>query len=125
MPYTTSRRMFLMSRPLGEDDLLIQQFEGSEGISRLFEFRLLMLSEDDSVAVGDMVGKRVTLRIETDEGERYWLGMVSAFERGRRVAAPTGSDSRITRYRCEVDAWLGIPTGRQDPRRYQEQQVHE
>ena len=32
MPYSTSRRMFLLSTPLGEDALLIQQFEGSEGI---------------------------------------------------------------------------------------------
>src|SRR3546814_20996940 len=59
MPYTTSRRMFLLSTPRGEDALLIQQFEGREGISRLFEFRLLMLSEDDSVAAGDRKSTRL------------------------------------------------------------------
>src|SRR3546814_18405603 len=98
MPYTTSRRMFLLSTPLGEDALLIQQFEGSEGISRLFEFRLLMLSEDDSFAAGDLVGKRVTLRIETAEGERSWLGMVSASEHVGRVTDTPGSEADITIY---------------------------
>ncbi|HEY9541990.1 MAG TPA: type VI secretion system tip protein VgrG [Luteimonas sp.] len=125
MPYTTSRRMFLLSTPLGEDALLIQQFEGSEGISRLFEFRLLMLSEDDSVAAGDLVGKRVTLRIETAEGERYWLGMVSAFERVGRVPDPAGSEAEMTSYRCEVVPWLWFLTLHKDTRVFQEQSVPE
>src|SRR3546814_16536875 len=125
MPYTTSRRMFLLSTPLGEDALLIQQFEGSEGISRLFEFRLLMLSEDDSVAAGDLVGKRVTLRIETAEGERYWLGMVSAFERVGRVPDPAGSEAEMTSYRCEVVPWLWFLTLHKATRVFQEQTVPE
>src|SRR3546814_19678539 len=102
MPYTTSRRMFLLSTPLGEDALLIQQFEGSEGISRLFEFRLLMLSEDDSVAAGDLVGQRVTLRIETAEGERSWLGMVSACARVGRVPDSAGRVAEMHSSRFEV-----------------------
>src|SRR3546814_20107771 len=68
MPYTTSRRMFLLSTPLGEDDLLIQQFEGSEGLSRLFEFRLLMPSVDDSVAAGELIGKSGTIALWTTAG---------------------------------------------------------
>src|SRR3546814_12930747 len=125
MPYTTSRRMFLLSTPLGEDALLIQQFEGSEGISRLFEFRLLMLSEDDSVAAGDLVGKRVTLRIETAERERYWLGMVSAFERVGRVPDPAGSEAAITTHRCEVVPWLWFLTLPKDTRVFTQQSVPE
>src|SRR3546814_12724693 len=84
-----------------------------------------MLSEDDSVAAGDLVGKRVTLRIETAEGERYWLGMVSAFERDGRVPDPAGSEAEMTRYRCEVVPWLWFLTLHKDTRVLQEQSVPE
>src|SRR3546814_8185760 len=84
-----------------------------------------MLSGDDSVAAEDLVGKRVTLRIETAEGERYWLGMVSAFERVGRVPDPAGSEAEMTSYRCEVVPWLWFLTLHKDTRVFQEQSVPE
>lgn len=119
MPYTTSRRMFLLSTPLGEDVLLIQQFEGSEGVSRLFEFRLLMVAEDDNIAAEDLIGKRVTLRIETPEGERFWLGMVSSFERVGRAFDPGASETELTSYHCEVVPWLWFMSLQKDTRIFQ------
>lgn len=123
MPYTTSRRMFLLSTPLGEDALLIQQFEGREAMSRLFEFSLLMVSEDDAITAADLVGKRVSLRIETAEDERFWLGMVSSFERVARVPDPGGSEAELTSYRCEVVPWLWLLTLQKDTRIFQDQSV--
>lgn len=122
MPYT-SRRMFLLSTPLGEDALLIQQFEGDEGMSRLFEFRLLMVSEDDSITARDLIGKRVTLRIETAEDERFWLGMVSSFERVGRGPDPGGSEAEMTSYRCEVVPWLWFMKLQKDTRIFQDKSV--
>ena len=47
---TTSNRMFFLTpKEYGEDDLLIEEMSGQEGVSKLFEFRLKLLSERDDI----------------------------------------------------------------------------
>ena len=125
MPYSTSQRMFLLSTPLGEDALLIQQFEGSEGMSRLFHFDLALLSEMDNIGADELVGKRVTLRIETAGGERHWTGMVSSFERLGSFADPGAEGARLTSYRCTVVPWLWFLSLHEDTRAFQNLSIPE
>lgn len=125
MPYSTSQRMFLLSTPLGEDALLIQEFEGSEAMSQLFKFDMTLLSEMDNIGADRLVGKRVTLRIETADDERHWTGMVSAFERVGSFADPGAEGARLTSYRCTVVPWLWFMSLHEDTRAFQNLSIPE
>ena len=125
MAYTTSRRMFLLSTPLGEDALLINELQGTERVSQLFEFTLTMLSERDDIQATDLVGKRVTLRIETPEDERHWTGLVSSFLHIGQVRAPGAADESLTSYQCTVVPWLWPLTLNEDSRVFQNQTIPE
>ncbi|AKC85903.1 type VI secretion system Vgr family protein [Pseudoxanthomonas suwonensis] len=123
MGYTTSRRMYQLSTPLGEDALLIQEFEGVEGVSRPFEFRLDVLSERDDIDPAELIGKRVTLRIETDEDSRHWTGIVSAFVRMGQIDDPATDGNLLTCYRCTIVPWLWPLTLNEDSRIFQQTSI--
>ncbi|MFC5743002.1 type VI secretion system Vgr family protein [Dyella tabacisoli] len=123
MPFTTRERTFTLGTPLGEDELLIQTFEGSEQLSRPFHFKLTLLSERDDITPDKLIGKRVTLRIETADAERHWTGLVSSFTRLGTRQAPGATDETLTTYHCEVVPWLWLMTLHEDCRIFQNQSV--
>jgi type VI secretion system secreted protein VgrG len=74
-------RLIRIYTPLGPDAVVPRSFDGFEGISRLYEYRIELASENGAISPQDLVGKRVTLAIlQTDmETERYYDGFVSHF----------------------------------------------
>ena len=44
MAVTQAGRLISVTTPLGEDELLLEEFSGQEAISSLFQFTLAMLS---------------------------------------------------------------------------------
>ena len=74
-------RLIRIYTPLGDDVLVPRTFEGFEGISRLYEYRIELASENGAISPQEIVGKRVTLSIlQSDmETERYFDGFVSHF----------------------------------------------
>ena len=107
MPYSTERRAFILSTPLGEDELLIQSFEGTEHLSQLYEFKFELLSERDDIKPADLVGKRVTLRVETADDERHWSGVVASFGRtGTQRVGGAGDSRDMTVYAATMVPWL-------------------
>lgn len=93
--------------------MLLQSFSGTEGISRLFEFQLNLLSENRQITFDDLVAKQVTIRIRlADDTERYINGYVSRF-------GQSGSDSRFAHYHMEVVPWLWFLTRSTDCRIFQ------
>ncbi|WP_266158034.1 type VI secretion system Vgr family protein [Dyella silvatica] len=125
MPFTTRERTFTLGTPLGEDELLIQTFEGSEHLSQPFHFKLTLLSERDDITPDKLIGKRVTLGIETADAERHWTGLVSSFTRlGTRKAAGT-SDETLTTYHCEIVPWIRLMMLNEDCRIFQNQSIPE
>ena len=105
MPYTQANRPIALATPLGDDTLLLKGFSGYEGISRLYNFQLNLLSEDHKINFNDVIGKNVTLRIVLDEDskERYFNGFVSRFRQ-------SGADARFTDYHMEVVPWTWFLT---------------
>jgi len=117
MSYTQENRLISIDTPLGQDVLLLQGFTGSEGISRLFRFHLDLLSENRAIAFGDIVGKRVTIKVSLAGGdERYFNGFASRF-------AQSGSDARFAYYQMEVVPWLWFLTRSADCRIFQNQTI--
>jgi type VI secretion system secreted protein VgrG len=107
-----------MTSPLGQDVLLLTGFSGDEGLSRLFSFRLAMLSENDSIAPADIVGKSVTWSVsQHDQPPRYFNGLVSRFAAGQ-----TGARG-LRMYRAEVVPWLWFLTRTANCRIFQNKSV--
>lgn len=118
MTYTQENRPIAIDTPLGEDTLLLRGFTGQEGISRLFSFDLDLLAES-LVSFNEIVGQRVTIRVDIDDSgrrKRYINGFVSRF-------ALSGSDARFTYYRAEIVPWLWFLTRTADCRIFQNMTV--
>jgi type VI secretion system secreted protein VgrG len=110
--FTQTDRALRIDTPLGPDALLLRTFSGQEGVSQLFRFQLELLSEDDAIAFDDIVGKSVTIHIQTVDSERGLNGFISRFSQG-------GRDERFTYYRAEMVPWLWFLTRTADCRIFQ------
>ena len=100
-------RLFNITTTLGDDVVVPRSFEGSEGISRLYEFRIELASESATINAQDIVGKRVTLSIlQADmETERYFDGFVSHFSK-----LPRRPNNRFYAYELKVVPWTWFLT---------------
>ncbi len=76
-------RWLSVDTPLGQDVLLISGLNGVERMSRPFEFRLDLLSQDGSLKPSDILGKSVTVTIKRPSSDpRYINGIVRRFSVG-------------------------------------------
>ena len=122
---TTSNRMFFLTpKEYGEDDLLIEEMSGQEGVSKLFEFRLKLLSERDDIKPENIIGKSAILRIETfdthhNDGQRHWNGYVSRFAITGTLPASGTKDQDIYCYECDIVPWFWFLTQNEDCRIFQ------
>jgi type VI secretion system secreted protein VgrG len=110
-------RLIHLTTPLGKDVLHVETLEGSEGISRPFRFQLVLASEKRDIALGALVGQRVTVALEVRGGKfRYVNGFVSRFAQG-------DVDARVAHYYAEVVPWLWFLTRTTDCRIFQRKNV--
>src|SRR5580704_2304500 len=117
MAVTQDTQRISISTPLGKDKLLLRGFSGSESISQLFHFDLDLLSENDSIKFADLVGKNVTLHVNTAEGgKRYFNGFLSTFSQGPQ-------ERRLTAYHAQMAPWLWFLTRTADCRIFQNKKV--
>lgn len=119
---------FLTLQEFEEDDLLIQEMSGNEAMSKLFEFRLSLISARDDIDVRKIIGKSAVLRIETWDsrhmgGERHWNGYVSRFVRSGRAPSSEGQD--LYTYECDIVPWFWFMTQHEDCRIFQGKTVRE
>jgi type VI secretion system secreted protein VgrG len=110
--FTQMGRALRIDTPLGADALLLRNVSGQEAVSQLFRFQLELLSEDDALSFDAIVGKNITLHIQTVDSERAFNGFVSRFSQGSR-------DERFTHYHAEVVPWLWFLTRTADCRIFQ------
>lgn len=116
MSYTQARRNLQLTTPLGDNKLLIAGLSGVEGISRLFEFQLEILSEHHDIDFDAVVGKTMTVQLRTAKGERYFHGTVRSF-----VQDEAGGG--LARYRAQLVPWLWLLGRRRDCRIFQDLKV--
>lgn len=78
----------------------LERLEGTEEISGLFHFKLLLRTFDEAVDFTKIVDKNVTVTIMRDEDPpRLINGVVTQF-------IQTYNDGRVTRYYAEIRPWL-------------------
>ena len=121
---TSNRMFFLTPKAYGEDDLLIEEMSGQEGVSKLFEFRLKLLSESADILPENIIGKSAILRIETFDthhsgGQRHWNGYVSRFAITGTLPASGSKDQDIYCYECDFVPWFWFLTQNEDCRIFQ------
>src|SRR6516164_6431206 len=110
-------RLITLGTPLGKDVLLVETLEGSEGMSRLFRFQLVLVSEKRDIDLAGLVGQNVTIAVELRKGKfRYVNGFVSRFAQG-------DVDLRVAHYYAEVVPWLWFLTRTTDCRIFQRKAV--
>ena len=76
-------RLMQFSSVLGQDELLIDVFEGAEGLSRMFDFQVeLMADVGADIDPASIVGTKATVAIALldVQGTRYVNGLVASFE---------------------------------------------
>ncbi|MCY2954018.1 MAG: type VI secretion system tip protein VgrG [Planctomycetota bacterium] len=102
--YTQAGRRLMLKTPLEDDALLLTSFSGTEQLSRLYTYRLEMLSENAAIDPADLVGRNVTFGIRLpDDSVRYYNGFVARF-------AAHGRGDRLALYSAEVVPWLWFLT---------------
>ncbi|MDQ8159022.1 MAG: type VI secretion system tip protein TssI/VgrG [Gemmatimonadota bacterium] len=85
MTWSQDDRPFRLKTPLGQDALMLQDWEGDEGLSTLFCFRVIALSERDDITASDLLLKSVSLSLRLPDGtDRTIYGVVSRLQRGSR-----------------------------------------
>ena len=96
-------RQARIDTPLGEDVLLLQQFSGTEALSKDYNYSMMVLSEDPAIDGNALVGKRISATYFDEDGrERHFNGFVSRFEYGQQVEEPV----KATAYAIEMVPWL-------------------
>jgi type VI secretion system secreted protein VgrG len=114
---TQKDRAIGIKTPLGDDVLLLRSMTATEEMGRLFEYELSLVSDNESIKMDDILGQRVTVRLELgDDKKRYFDGFVSRF-------VQTGLSVRGVTYEATVRPWLWFLTRRADCRIFQEMSV--
>jgi type VI secretion system secreted protein VgrG len=118
--WTQGRRLLAIETSLGKDRLLATSLTGGEGISEMFIYDVEMLSTDLSISAETMIGDKVKLVINPEEGEgRIVHAMIAQWQ----AAAVIGRDLR--QYRARLVPWLWFLGHSTDCRIFQNQNVPE
>ncbi|MDR0902953.1 MAG: type VI secretion system tip protein VgrG, partial [Opitutaceae bacterium] len=113
--YTQDNCLLKISTPLGKDKLLLKSFHGVERLGELFEYEARMLSEDNAIDYTSILGKDVTVSIESpikDGGTRYINGIVRSFGR-------TGNTGTLAKYAAVIVPRLWLASLTSDSRIFQ------
>jgi type VI secretion system secreted protein VgrG len=112
---TDAKRGLQIESPLGED-LTCRSFNGQESLGRLFEYRLDLLSLNRNIKFEEIVGQRVTVTLEVENGQRFFDGFVTEFRY-------MGTSGQFARYEATLRPWLWFLTRTADSRIFQNQKV--
>ena len=109
-------RMMELTSPAGKD-LLFRSLRGREELGRPSEFELSALSTRNDIKPSDLLGKKITVKLERVKGGyRYFNGHVTRFAQGQTIG-------RYYEYRMTVRSWLWFLTRTTDCRIFQEKTV--
>ncbi len=115
---TQEHRLIQVETPLGKDQLLLMGFSGHEELGRPFIYELDMLATKADVDFESLIGKKVTVKLQTGDSEfRYFNGFVNTFR-----MAPFRS-SRFVQFYATVVPWLWLLTRKADCRIFQKKNI--
>ena len=86
MAFQEEKKFIFKSKGLSDDTFGVSSFKGVEGISRLYEFEITLVSEDPEVDFKSVLENPATLTMMHDDQELPIHGMVSKFEQLQEVS---------------------------------------
>ena len=95
--FTQQNRLFRLG-PTPAGVLLLDRFQGTEGLSEPFRFTLQLLSERADLTLQDLMGQELGVSLTTGAGERRFSGRVTSF-------AHTGTDGGFAFYEATLGPW--------------------
>src|SRR4051794_12178796 len=100
MPFDQSTRIAAVTTPFGKDELGLLSLTGTESLSSVPRFELTLLSEHKGLNPNKILGKTVSVVLNTAHGQkrRYFHGHVIQFGRA-------GMATRYYAYRAVVAPW--------------------
>lgn len=110
---TQKHRLVAIYTPLGDEELVFYRGEIEEELGRPFCINVEMLSENDAISLDDLLGKNVTLRIETADDTRYFNGYITDFHQ-----LPTADG--FSRYGAVIRPWFWLLNLSENCRIFQE-----
>jgi type VI secretion system secreted protein VgrG len=136
MLYTQDNRLIKIHVPadnpkktaLGGDLLLLRSFSGHEGVSRMFQYDLVMHSIDNKIDFTSMIGQSATIEVVLPDqaGSRYINGVFSSFSQGGSSPLEGGLlPTHFTEYRATLVPWLWMLTRESDCRIFQNENLLE
>ena len=116
---TQLNRNIAIGTPLGTDVLLLKSFSYVEQLGRLYDLDAELLSLQADIDFDKIIGKNVTIRMESDAGNtRYFNGYVARF-------VQSGSQGNLAKYHAKIVPWLWFLTRRADCRIFQNKTIPE
>jgi type VI secretion system secreted protein VgrG len=118
MPAIQAHREVTVKTALADDVLLFASMSGSEQLGRLSEFRIRLLSADSSLKIADVLGKPMSVLLQTNEDgdQRHFNGIVTRF-------GCTGWSGEFASYEATVHPWLWLLTRASNCRIFQDKTV--
>jgi type VI secretion system secreted protein VgrG len=108
-----AERFLSVTTPLGPDKLVLTGFEGVEEMSRLFSYRLQMVSKDKNIDIKKILGQSISVAIGPPQKRRWFNGICNRWEMG----GDFGRDYRI--YHAQIVPKLWLLTRRTNIRTFQ------
>jgi len=115
-------RLLTIKTPLaGPSELVVVDFQCTEGLSQLFEIHVRLASQDRKIELKQMIGQPVTVTLQLTSAlasseERFFHGYVAAFTH-------LDTDGGFALYSAAIRPWVWMLSRRQDIRIFQEQPV--
>ncbi|MBL8297908.1 MAG: type VI secretion system tip protein VgrG [Rhodanobacteraceae bacterium] len=108
-------RALNVTTPLGPQLLRFDSLQGREALSQLFEFQLMLKSEEKGLSADDLLGRPITVDLELDGGARRHLNGQCVHFRS------AGRRGKQHLYIADLKPWLWYATRRSDYRIFQGQ----
>ncbi len=107
-------RLAVFETPLGPDFFVLTKFEGEEGLSEIFEFRVEALCRADNADLGRILGEKCSVKFRTrDGGKRIFSGILAE-------AQWIGGADEFQVYRFVLRPWFWLLAHRSDCRIFHE-----
>ncbi|HLU03298.1 MAG TPA: type VI secretion system tip protein TssI/VgrG, partial [Advenella sp.] len=105
----------------GHPEFLFDAMQGQDGLSTLSEYTVRLLHRSADLYGDTLLGKALTLRIQTPDAQRYLNGLIADL----RYDGPASEVDRYHAYTAVVMPWFWLADGNKDYRIYQNQSVPE
>lgn len=106
--FRQDKRVAKLNTPLGQDKLVLVDFECTEGVSEKFEIKINAISKDKNLNFDTAIGQSCTVTVkDLDSSERYFDGVLTQ-------ARWIGGDEKEHRYHLVLRPWLWLASFRRN-----------